>query len=142
MNINKIAYHPNFQAKFIYNEDIMDLTKKEIKTGRQDALCKALGSLDETHKNVRLLLHKENGNYIVRNLYNNNSVVWADKADNSREIMKLSNPFSDSYYRLFSNGIKPTDDRKAGKLAVNVADKYYTDYVPDYHIGKLVDASF
>lgn len=142
MNVSKIGYQPSFKAKFIKNEDLMQLTTEEIKSGRQDALCKALDNLNTTHTNVRLMLKKDQGNYVVRNLYNNNTVLWSEKRDSAEEIMKLSNPFSDNYYMLFVKGKNPIDERKASRIASKVASAYYAENIPDYSIGKIVDASF
>lgn len=141
MQVNRIGVQPDFQAKFIRNDDLLELTKEEIKSGKQDALCTALENLGNTRKNVRLALEKDGSSIEVTNLFNGNKTRWADNFENSKEIMQLSDPFSKSYYELFLKG-KEITASKAERSAQNIAAQYYTNYVPDYGIGHIVDKTF
>lgn len=142
MQVNRIGIQPNFQAKFIQNDDLLDVTKEEILNGKQDALCAALSNLDKIKRNVRLALTRDGSNIEVTNLFNGNKTKWSDNNDeNSKEIMKLSDPFSLRYCDLFLKG-NEIPDRKAESSAKNIAAVYYTNYVPDYTMGRTIDKLF
>src|SRR5574344_2711213 len=124
MRISKITPNTNFTAKFIKNDDIMEVTANEIEQKKQDAMCCALDNLGKIKLNTRLELTKNGRSILVTNLYNGNQTRWTDNYDNAREIMKLSNPLSQKYFDLF---IKSTDmtNKKATNYANMIANKYY-----------------
>lgn len=131
MQVNRTGFQPNFQAKFIKNDIIMDRARNEINCGRGEQLTNALNKLSKHHTNVVLELKSDASCDIVTNLYNGNKCCFSRlDADN---IEELSDPKSKNYRQLFSsdNTITPS----------KIADKYFVESAPDYTIGHKVDKS-
>lgn len=138
MQVNRIGSQPNFQAKFIKNSAALQVANKEINNGRDEELVKALSELDKHHRNVALLITRNENHYTITNLYNGNKVPYAELT--SENIEELSDIKSYEYKRLFI-GEKVITPAKADKMANAVADKYFVKAAPDYTIGHIVDQS-
>lgn len=137
MNINS-SISPSFTAKFLENDDIKEIVKDEIKAGRKDALEETLNKLSKTHTNCVLVLEKENDRISVTNMYNNNKTEWTDFSDNTKELKKLADPLSVNYYELFVKGQKLTE-ANVNRTTESISKKYFTNYVPDYTLGKKIN---
>lgn len=137
MQINRIGYQPNFQAKFIKNSTIMKFTRDEINEGRDEELIKTMNKLNRHHSNVALLLTQKSDNtHSITNLYNNKSIeiknLDADKLDSLNDI----NSFNYKHLFIGEKVIKPA---KTEKIAKQIADKYFLEAAPDYELGHNLD---
>lgn len=140
MNINKINYSPNFQAKFIKNEDMKNFCRQEISEGKADQLDYALNKLSQHHSNIALKLSKvENASlYKIENLYNNKSTLTGSL--NTAVIEKISDVNSPIYRNLFSADEIPTP-RQVERKYNSIADKYLISEAPNYELGHIIDSS-
>lgn len=141
MNIQKMGYQPNFQAKFVKNSTIMDFCKDEINNGRDEELTHALKKLSKHHSNVALLLSKSklgSQYYTVTNLYNGNQINMG--AMSAESLDKLNDIHSHEYKRLFV-GEKTITPSKTNSMVNMISEKYMINNSPDYTIGHLVDTS-
>lgn len=141
MNIQKISYQPNFQAKFIQNQTMLDFCKNEVENGRDEELNDSLNKLSKHHSNVALLLTKSDNNpkfYSITNLYNGQTIEMG--VLNSNRLEKLNDIRSHEYKRLFV-GDKTITPAKTNRIVNTIADKYLLKSAPDYTIGHIIDAS-
>jgi len=137
--MNKIGYQPNFQAKFIRNERIMQITKNEISDGKEEEITKALSDLSKHHSNVSLLLSgNEDDGFEVTNLYNNKKVYFNRFSSDSIET--LSN-IKDSRYKHLFGSDKTISSSKANSKTNSIANKYFVKTSPDYEFGHIIDKS-
>ena len=128
----------SFTAKFLENDDIKEIVKEEVKAGRKDALEETLNKLSKTHTNCVLVLEKQKDHITVTNMYNNNKTEWTDFSDNTRELKELANPLSINYYKLFVKGQK-LSEANVNRTTESISKKYFTNYIPDYALGKKID---
>ncbi len=135
MTINNIS----FQAKFVKNDAIMNISANEIANGRADELASALNSLSKHHSNTVLEVSKDKNGYSVKNLYNNN--ICNLKTFTSKEIKKLGDVSSNEYKQLFNGNNLPTPS-KVKKMTNLIANNYFTNHIPDYTLGRKLDESF
>ena len=141
MQVNKVANQPNFQAKFIRNDDIKDFCRKEINSGRDEELIKTLNDLSKHHSNVVLQMNRARGNngYEITNLYNMNTVTFPNMTTNDLE--RISDIKSNKYKALFV-GEKKITERKTNSITDKIADAYFVKAAPNYDIGHRVDISY
>lgn len=139
MNITPINNQPNFQAKFVKNQSIMNFTKQEIQNGNEEEYINALKNLSQKHSNVSLLLSKKEHGYAVTNLYNKRTLHFNNFTSDT--IDSLSNIKSSNYKQLFASD-KIITPKKTEAITSIIADKYFVKSAPDYTIGHKIDASF
>lgn len=140
MNVQRIGYQPNFQAKFIKNQAMLEFTKEQVSNGREEELRDSLNKLSQRHSNTALLLTKEDdGNSKVTNLYNDRSIVFEDF--NTDSIETLSNIKSYEYKTLFGSDKVMTPARTTN-ITNSIANKYFIDSAPDYTWGHKLDQIF
>ncbi|MBE7712768.1 MAG: hypothetical protein E7Z87_03395 [Cyanobacteria bacterium SIG26] len=133
MQVTKISYQPNFKAKFVQNEAITNIIKKEIKNGNGDRLELALKELNNHHKNVALLYSKDG---TVTNLFNNRSIRINNM--DTYNIESLSNINTLAYRQLFINKEALTPDIITKKMN-RISRQYLVKSVPDYEMGRKLD---
>lgn len=131
MQVNRTGFQPNFQAKFIKNDIIIERARNEINCGRGEQLTNALNKLSKHHTNVVLELTTGASGDIVTNLYNGNKCYYSML--NTDDIEELSDVKSKNYKQLFAGDKTITPSK--------IADKYFVDSAPDYTIGHKVDKS-
>lgn len=123
MKIQRIStFNPNFNAKFIQNEDLQAVTEQEVSENRADAWEKGLQKLDKVKRNIRLSLDtNEDGKHVITNLNNGNTAELSPLNNHSKSLLELSNPLSQSYYNLFlaNKNINPVKETK------RIANIYY-----------------
>lgn len=140
MNINKINNTQSFQAKFVKNQAILNLTKEEIRNGNEEEYINALNNLSKRHSNVALLLSKnEEGEYSVTNLYNKKTLYF--DTFNSETIDSLADIKSPDYKRLFTSDKLMTPARTAN-TAKAISERFFVNSTPDYTLGRKIDALF
>lgn len=131
MQVNRINNtNTHFQARFVRNEDIIKLTKKQIDCGNGDVLEKALEDLGNIKRNVYLEFKQSSGMNFIQNLYNKKTIHWESSNKDAEKIIDLSNPSSQMYKDLFLANTKENLTQRVNAIA----SKYFSDKneVPDY----------
>lgn len=134
MQINPIGYQPNFKAKFIKNEAIINAMRNEISQGRIEHLEKSMAELSKHHKNVALLYSDQDGT--ITNMYNGNTTSVGNLS--AYEIEDLSNIHSSKYKQLFDSNRVLTPKAKAREIN-RLTNLYLMKSAPDYTYGHKLD---
>ncbi len=141
MQVNRISYQPNFQARFIKSPTLMETTKLEILNSEDggDKWVTELGRLSRHHKDAELLMEYipecKKGNvpypptYIISNLTTGKTISKENEPFNARDLAVLNNPRSDAYQQLF---YKPD----INETLKNISDKYYDKHDTFYPSSK------
>lgn len=99
------ALNNNFKAAFVQSPDLNEVTVYEIRKNRSEYWQKGLKDLSEIQKDTKLDLEIDtDGQIVITNLKNNNSIIWQDHQNFSKDLKALSNPASQAYYNLFLAG--------------------------------------
>ncbi len=99
------ALNNNFKAAFVQSPDLNEVTVYEIRKNRSEYWQKGLKDLSEIQKDTKLDLEIDtDGQIVITNLKNNNSIIWQDHQNFSEDLKALSNPASQAYYNLFLAG--------------------------------------
>lgn len=124
INSNTVS-NQNFGARFMRSDDLNEVTAYEVRNNRSEAWQKGLKELDAIKKDVKLSLQfNDEGNPVITNLKNNSSVIWPNYKNDSRNLMELSNPFSEQYYKLFLAGQKANLNNELDKINNRFYNKY------------------
>ena len=99
------ALNKNFKAMFVQSSDLNEVTAYEIRNNRSEYWQKGLKDLNAIKKDVKLdLTITDDGDIVITNLKNQNSITFSDYQNNSQNLKELSNPASQAYYNLFLAG--------------------------------------
>ncbi len=99
------ALNKNFKAMFVQSSDLNEVTAYEIRNNRSEYWQKGLKDLNAIKKDVKLdLTINDDGDIVITNLKNQNSITFSDYQNNSQNLKELSNPASQAYYNLFLAG--------------------------------------
>ena len=96
-------------------------------------------NLSKHHKNVILEVKSDGFVTDVTNLYNGKKVQLSKMTTDT--IGELSNKKSREYKKLFGPDSLPTE-KQAKRMTDIIASKYFAASVPDYTLGRKIDASF
>ena len=104
VNVSSVL-NKNFKAMFVQSSDLNEVTAYEIRNNRSEYWQKGLIDLNAIKKDVKLdLTINDDGDIVITNLKNQNSITFSDYQNNSQNLKKLSNPASQAYYNLFLAG--------------------------------------
>lgn len=104
VNVSSVL-NKNFKAMFVQSSDLNEVTAYEIRNNRSEYWQKGLKDLNAIKKDVKLdLTINDDGDIVITNLKNQNSITFSDYQNNSQNLKELSNPASQAYYNLFLAG--------------------------------------
>ncbi len=109
MRVNSVcgfnSLNKNFKARFVQNTDLNEVTVYEIRKNRSECWQKGLKDLSEIKKDTLLDLEIDtDGQIVITNLKNKNSIIWENCQNYSKPLKELANPESAAYYKLFLAG--------------------------------------